>query len=81
MPLFNRFDSREVHDAESILHPEAKFSDRIEHSGDKFPLAKSQRDALSHFLDARHVDIIAVNAPPGTGKTMRCLSILAPQWS
>ncbi|HCX6121595.1 TPA: DNA helicase, partial [Escherichia coli] len=61
VPLFNRFASREVHAAESLLAPGAKFSDRLGHSGDKFPLAKAQRDALSHFLDARHGDILAVN--------------------
>ncbi|HDY1347292.1 TPA: ATP-binding protein, partial [Escherichia coli] len=59
----------------------AKFSDRLGHSGDKFPLAKAQRDALSHFLDARHGDILAVNGPPGTGKTTLVLSIIATQWA
>lgn len=81
MPLFNRFASREVHAAESLLAPGAKFSDRLGHSGDKFPLAKAQRDALSHFLDARHGDILAVNGPPGTGKTTLVLSIIATQWA
>ncbi len=81
MPLFNRFASREVHAVESLLAPGAKFSDRLGHSGDKFPLAKAQRDALSHFLDARHGDILAVNGPPGTGKTTLVLSIIATQWA
>ncbi|MCO7916908.1 DEAD/DEAH box helicase, partial [Escherichia fergusonii] len=66
---------------ESLLAPGAKFSDRLGHSGDKFPLAKAQRDALSHFLDARHGDILAVNGPPGTGKTTLVLSIIATQWA
>ncbi|EEZ9966618.1 AAA domain-containing protein, partial [Escherichia coli] len=39
------------------------------------------RDALSHFLDARHGDILAVNGPPGTGKTTLVLSIIATQWA
>ncbi|EER6665143.1 AAA domain-containing protein [Escherichia coli] len=81
VPLFNRFASREVHAAESLLAPGAKFSDRLGHSGDKFPLAKAQCDALSHFLDARHGDILAVNGPPGTGKTTLVLSIIATQWA
>ncbi|ENH55877.1 viral (Super1) RNA helicase family protein [Escherichia coli p0305293.7] len=81
VPLFNRFASREVHAAESLLAPGAKFSDRLGPSGDKFPLAKAQRDALSHFLDARHGDILAVNGPPGTGKTTLVLSIIATQWA
>jgi hypothetical protein len=45
---------------------------------DKFPLAKAQRDALSHFLDARHGDILAVNGPPGTGKPRWCF-LLSPR--
>ncbi|EPL1118264.1 TPA: ATP-binding protein [Citrobacter freundii] len=81
VPLFNRFASREIQAAESLLAPEAKFSDRLGHSGDKFPLAKAQRDALSHFLDAKHGDILAVNGPPGTGKTTLVLSIISTQWA
>ncbi|HBL7761175.1 TPA: ATP-binding protein, partial [Escherichia coli] len=34
-----------------------------------------------HFLDARHGDILAVNGPPGTGKTTLVLSIIATQWA
>lgn len=81
VPLFKRFASQEVHDVEPLLAPEVKFSDRLGHSGDKFPLAKAQRDALSHFLDARHGDILAINGPPGTGKTTLLLSIIATQWA
>jgi hypothetical protein len=36
-------------------------------SGDKFPLAVAQRDALSHYLTQQPGDILAVNGPPGTG--------------
>jgi ABC-type hemin transport system ATPase subunit len=45
------------------------FSERLGHSGDKFPLAVAQRDALSHYLTQQPGDILAVNGPPGTGKT------------
>ncbi|EGM9639779.1 helicase, partial [Escherichia coli] len=31
--------------------------------------------------DARHGDILAVNGPPGTGKTTLVLSIIATQWA
>ena len=57
VPLFNRFASREVHAAESLLALEQNSATGLT-PGDKFPLAKAQRDALSHFLDAKHGDIL-----------------------
>lgn len=56
------------------------FSERLGHSGDKFPLAVAQRDALSHYLTQQPGDILAVNGPPGTGKTTLVLSIIATEW-
>lgn len=81
VPLFKRFASLEVRPTEPLLSPEAKVSERLGHSGDKFSLAMAQRDALSHFLDVEHGDILAVNGPPGTGKTTPVLSIIATQWA
>ncbi|WP_312229427.1 AAA domain-containing protein [Pseudescherichia sp.] len=81
VPLFKRFASLENVPTEPLLAPGAKFSERLGHSGDRFPLAEAQRDAMSHFLDSRDGDILAVNGPPGTGKTTLLLSIIATQWA
>lgn len=81
VPLLRRFASKEKVPVESLLTSNAMFSERLGHSGDKFPLALAQRDALSHYLTQQPGDILAVNGPPGTGKTTLVLSIIATEWA
>ncbi|AHF78770.1 Putative superfamily I DNA helicase [Sodalis praecaptivus] len=80
VPLLTRFASKEMRPVEPLLASNAKISERLGHSGDKFPLAVAQRDALSHYLTQQSGDILAVNGPPGTGKTTLVLSIVATGW-
>ncbi|MFJ5366764.1 AAA domain-containing protein [Pectobacterium punjabense] len=80
-PLFSRFSSLQSPPLKPLLPPSSGFAKRLAHSGDKFPLADAQRDALSHFLATEEGDILAVNGPPGTGKTTLLLSIIATLWS
>lgn len=81
VPLLTRFASTEILSAESLLAANAMFCERLGHSGDEFPLAMAQRDALSHYLTQQSGDILAVNGPPGTGKTTLVLSIIATEWA
>ncbi|WP_413729036.1 AAA domain-containing protein [Sodalis sp. RH22] len=81
VPLLARFASTEMPPVELLLAANAKFSERLGHSGDEFPLAVAQRDALSHYLTQKQGDILAVNGPPGTGKTTLVLSIIATEWA
>ncbi|KHT31728.1 AAA domain-containing protein [Pectobacterium carotovorum] len=81
VPLLTRFASTEMPPLEPLLTDNAKFSDRLGYSGDQFPLATAQRDALSHYLTQQPGDILAVNGPPGTGKTTLVLSIIATGWA
>lgn len=53
---------------------------RLGHSSDEYCLADAQRDALSHSLAMNNGDILAVNGPPGTGKTTYLLSVVASLW-
>lgn len=80
-PLFNRFANLTPCNTEPLIATEYTFNDRLGHSGDKFPLALAQRDTLGHFLSANNGDILAVNGPPGTGKTTLLLSIIATLWA
>lgn len=80
VPLLARFASKVKYPVEPLLAGNAMFSERLGHSGDKFPLAVAQRDALSHYLTQQPGDILAVNGPPGTGKTTLVLSIIATEW-
>ena len=57
-----------------------KFAGCLGHSTDAFPLNDGQRDALAHLAAAREGEILAVNGPPGTGKTTMLLSAIADEW-
>ncbi|WP_454889245.1 AAA domain-containing protein [Serratia quinivorans] len=80
VPLLSRFASTVRPPVELLLAANAKFSERLGYSGDEFPLAAAQRDALNHYLTQQPGDILAVNGPPGTGKTTLVLSIIATEW-
>lgn len=80
VPLLARFAATEMPPVEPKLEDNAKFSERLGHSGETFPLATAQRDALSHYLTQQPGDMLAVNGPPGTGKTTLLLSIIATDW-
>ncbi len=43
----------------------------------QFPLAKSQREAVYAFTQMEQYDVLAVNGPPGTGKTTFLQSVVA----
>jgi hypothetical protein len=65
------------------LVPNEHLNVSIQHYGQmgrKFPLAPSQREALHHFLRTDDGEILAVNGPPGTGKTTLLHSIIATMW-
>lgn len=59
------------------LASNAYFSRRLGHASDSYPLADAQRDTMAHHLSCEEGDILAVNGPPGTGKTTLVLSIIA----
>ena len=42
-----------------------------------FPLAELQREALAHYADTRDGEVLAVDGPPGTGKTTLIQSVVA----
>jgi hypothetical protein len=46
----------------------------------KFAISPSQREALHHLLALADGEILAVNGPPGTGKTTLIQSVVASLW-
>lgn len=54
---------------------------RLAHFNRKYALNPAQRDALAHFLQLQNGEILAVNGPPGTGKTSLVLDIIASMWT
>ena len=63
-----------------VLDSNIFFSKRLGHNNNKYPLADAQRTAVSALLDAKNGEILAVNGPPGTGKTTMLLSVVACLW-
>jgi len=59
---------------------ETMLARRLGHSNPDFPLAEQQRQVLAWLDAAAHGDVIAVNGPPGTGKTTLLLSAVAGLW-
>jgi hypothetical protein len=45
----------------------------------EFPLSKSQRTSLYHYTTLGHGDVLAINGPPGTGKTTLLQSVVATE--
>lgn len=46
----------------------------------EYPLSPSQREAVNHFDAIEHGEILAVNGPPGTGKTTLLQTIVADMY-
>ena len=79
--LFANYARAALAPTEPCLPAHSAFTERLAHASDKYPLAAAQRDALAHLLRSAHGDILAVNGPPGTGKTTLLLSVVASLWA
>lgn len=59
---------------------ESEFKRWLGHSNPHFPLAEHQRQVLAWLDHAEDGEVLAVNGPPGTGKTTMLLSAVASLW-
>lgn len=80
LALFRSYAIRQIGNFEDCIKPERSISLRSGHSSNLYALADAQRDALTHALCMVNGDILAVNGPPGTGKTTYVLSVVASMW-
>lgn len=81
VPLFDRYADEQTAETERCLPAGANFVERAGHSGDVFPLAAAQRDALAYVAAMQDGEVLAINGPPGTGKTTLLLSVVASLWA
>lgn len=80
LPLLDTYATKTVISRDKCIDLSQTVNLRFGHSNSQFPLAKAQCDALAHTLTMREGDILAVNGPPGTGKTTFVLSVVASLW-
>lgn len=81
LPLFETYCSDAPTGLEPCRGQQELFARRLGHSGPEYALAPAQRGALTHLLHAGEGEIVAVNGPPGTGKTTLLLSVVATLWA
>lgn len=56
---------------------DSKLKGHVGQMGGEYPLSESQREAVSCFQEIEEGEVLAVNGPPGTGKTTLLQSIVA----
>lgn len=81
--LLKTYANRTCTDIIPLLNNDQELEASKSHLGQmgfKFPLSKSQRQSINHFITTSHGEILAINGPPGTGKTTLLQSVVASLW-
>lgn len=82
-PLLKRYASLEDAKVQPLLDSLDSILLSAEHVGqmsNEFPVSESQRETIHHFLTLSDGEMLAVNGPPGTGKTTMLQSIVSTLW-
>lgn len=80
LPLLTQYANTEASLRLPCITSEQSFKRRLGHGSTQYPLAPAQRDALGQAMTMNEGEILAVNGPPGTGKTTFVLSLVASYW-
>ena len=82
-PLLTRYASTQPAALRPLLAGSSAWEAAALHTGQmrsKYAISPSQREALHHSLAMSDGEILAVNGPPGTGKTTLIQSVVATLW-
>lgn len=82
-PLLKKYASLEDTESTPCLDFVEEIEKSAEHIGQMsnvYPVSISQRETIHHFFSLDDGEILAVNGPPGTGKTTLLQSIIASMW-
>lgn len=84
IPLLSEYASLQPNSGRPILDSEREMETQLNHvaqMGSDYALADDQRKALLHFLATEDRQILAINGPPGTGKTTLLQNVVATLWT
>lgn len=79
VPLYKKLITNDFEETADLI-PNSSFDMMAEHCGQMggdFPLSTSQREAINHLNKIGSGEMLAVNGPPGTGKTTLLQSVVA----
>ncbi|WP_353893547.1 AAA domain-containing protein [Proteinivorax hydrogeniformans] len=76
--LYEKLTSLEETDTEELITNDLiQMKKHSGQMGGEYPLSPSQRECINHFVNTTDGEVLAVNGPPGTGKTTLLQSIVA----
>lgn len=79
--LYNNFISTQIENTSPLIKNDfTKMQIHCGQMGGEYPLSPSQREAVNHFNYTSDGEILAVNGPPGTGKTTLLQTIVADMY-
>lgn len=82
-PLLERlrgFAERPARPPHGIAKAGAQYAETVGHIDQEHPLSPSQREAMVELAELPEGEILAVNGPPGTGKTTLLHGVVAQLW-
>ncbi|MBU5310476.1 hypothetical protein KQI38_00410 [Tissierella carlieri] len=79
--LYDNFISTQMADVSPLIENDlSKMQVHCGQMNGEYPLSPSQREAVNHFNTINSGEILAVNGPPGTGKTTLLQTIVADMY-
>ena len=80
LPLLQSYALENIAQHQPCVEPFKSMASRLGHANTQYPLALAQRDALAQAIAMQNGEVLAINGPPGTGKTTFVLSVVASLW-